>query len=73
MIKEMAVREFWRKSTIAKVFKCQAFLSLIERHGAHDGRQKPDNECSKENGTASWSKDQRTKPVAWTLSEEWLW
>lgn len=37
------------------------------------GRQKLDNECSKENGTASWSKDQRTKPVAWTLSEEWLW
>jgi hypothetical protein len=31
------------------------------------GRQKPDNESFKENGTASWSEDQRTKPVAWTL------
>lgn len=37
------------------------------------GKQKPDNESPKENGTASWSKKQRTKPVAWSLNEEWLW
>lgn len=37
------------------------------------GRQKSDNESSKENGTASWTKDQRTKPVAWTLRDKWLW
>lgn len=53
--------------------KCQAFQSVIEGHQLTMGRQKPDNESSKENGTASWSKNQRTKPVAWTLREEWLW
>lgn len=43
---------------------------MIEGHQLTMGRQRLDNESSKENGTASWRKGQRTKLVAWTLREE---
>lgn len=41
--------------------------------GLMKGRMKPDKEAPEENKIASWNKGQRTKPVAGTLSEEWLW
>lgn len=61
MIKETKQWSFGGEETLlAKVVKCQAFQSVIEGHRLTMGKQKPDNEPSKENGTASWSKDQRT-------------